>query len=77
VYRPRSGLPAATSRAAILILVLNVFIALFIDTIISEMLKQIFDIAIFGTLIWICGEASDSIVEEVDSHGMDSIKQNI
>ena len=68
---------AAASRAAILGLVLNVFSALFINTVVCEMLKQVFDITLLRTLIWIGCETGHAIVKEVDSKRMDAIQKYI
>ena len=68
---------AAASRAAILGLVLNVFTAILINTVVCEMLKQVFDITVLRTLIWIGCETGHAIVKEVDSKRMDAIQKYI
>ena len=68
---------AAASRAAILGLVLNVFPADLINTVVCEMLKQVFDITVLRTLIWIGCKAGHAIIKEVDSERMDTIQKYI
>jgi len=71
------SLAAAASRSAIHVLILNVFVAMFIYTIVCKMLIKVFEVALFGTLIWICSESSYSIIEEIYSERMNTVKEDI
>ena len=71
------SLAAAASRSTIHVLILNVFVAMFIYTIVCKMLIKVFEVALFGTFILMCSEASNSIIEEIYSQRMDTVKQDV
>ena len=71
------SLAAAASGSAILVLILDEFVAKFIYAIVCKMLIQICNVAVFCTLIRVCGETSHSIVKKIYSERVNAVKENV